>query len=82
MNSESANIAIETLKIAQGLATLQSTKDDIAEAIEWAEEMAILETIFGRFHVLETNNQYAIDAAADWENPSNEQMRRDWEDAL
>lgn len=55
MNSEAANIAIETLKIAQGLATLQSTKDDIARAIDWAEEMASLEAVFKEFDELVRN---------------------------
>jgi uncharacterized protein Smg (DUF494 family) len=43
-NSEPATIAIEALKIAQRLATLPDTKDDIGRAIEWAEEMAEIES--------------------------------------
>jgi uncharacterized protein Smg (DUF494 family) len=43
-NSEPATIAIEALKIAQTLATLPDTKDDIGRAIAWAEEMAEIES--------------------------------------
>lgn len=44
-NSECASIAIETLKIAQGLANLQQTKEAIGKAIEWAENMAKMEVM-------------------------------------
>lgn len=52
MNSEESNIAIETLKLAQGMATLPETKGDIGRAIEWAEEMASFEAVFVEFDEL------------------------------
>jgi len=49
MNSEESNIAIETLKLAQSLATLPATKWDIGRAIEWAEKMAKNEAKYTEF---------------------------------
>jgi len=49
VNSEESNIAIETLKLAQSLATLPATKWDIGRAIEWAEQMAKNETMYNEF---------------------------------
>lgn len=49
MNSEEANIAIETLKLAQNLASLPQTKSDISRAIAWAEEMAQKEKLYNDF---------------------------------
>lgn len=60
MYSEKANIAIASLEIAKGLASLPSTQFDIAGAIEWVQEMAILEQANAKLSIkMENKNEPA-----------------------